>query len=282
MTKKWNLVIDINRCNGCYNCALAAKDEYVDNREPGYFEPMPRHSQEWVDVIHHERGQFPAIDVAYVPVMCNHCDDAPCLKAAKNGAVTKREDGIVLIDPVKAKGQKQIVEACPYGAVFWNDELQIPQNWPFDAHLLDRGWKSPRAVEVCATGAISAHKLDDNEMLALAQTEKLAVRGPEYKTSPRVYYKNLDRVQKQFIAGSVVVNENGIVECAVDATATLTGAGISLVAKTDDFGDFRFDGLPLGGGSYQISIKRGAEQASVTVEQLDKSVYTGKLLLIRE
>ena len=43
------------------------------------------------------------IDIAYVPTMCNHCDDAPCIKAAQNGAIAKREDGIVIIDPVKAK-----------------------------------------------------------------------------------------------------------------------------------------------------------------------------------
>ena len=66
------------------------------------------------------------MDVAYLPVMCQHCDDAPCIAAAKNGAVTKRPDGIVHIDPVKAKGQKAIADACPYGAVRWNEELNFP------------------------------------------------------------------------------------------------------------------------------------------------------------
>ena len=61
-----------------------------------------------------------------MPVMCNHCDDAPCMKAAKNGAVRKRADGIVIIDPEKAKGQKKIMQACPYGAIFWNEEKQHP------------------------------------------------------------------------------------------------------------------------------------------------------------
>ena len=53
------------------------------------------------------------IDIAYVPTMCNHCDDAPCMKANTGGAIKKRDDGIVIIDPVKAKGQKQLVDGLP-------------------------------------------------------------------------------------------------------------------------------------------------------------------------
>ena len=77
----------------------------------------------WIDIRSNERGSGPLMDVAYLPVMCQHCDDAPCIAAAKNGAVTKRPDGIVHIDPVKAKGQKAIADACPYGAVRWNEKL---------------------------------------------------------------------------------------------------------------------------------------------------------------
>ena len=57
-----------------------------------------------------------------MPVMCNHCDNAPCSGPGRRGAVYRRPDGIVIIDPVKAKGQKQIVDSCPYGAIFWNEE----------------------------------------------------------------------------------------------------------------------------------------------------------------
>jgi Fe-S-cluster-containing dehydrogenase component len=60
------------------------------------------------------------IDIAYVPTMCNHCDDAPCMKADKSGAIKKRADGIVIIDPIKAKGHKELVDACPYGHIWWN------------------------------------------------------------------------------------------------------------------------------------------------------------------
>ena len=56
-----------------------------------------------------------------------HCQDAPCVDAAIDGAVYRRDDGIVIIDPEKAKGQERIVNTCPYRVIFWNQELQIPQ-----------------------------------------------------------------------------------------------------------------------------------------------------------
>ena len=136
--KKWNMIVDVSRCNNCYNCFVATKDEYVDNEYKGYTAPQPLHGHAWVDVESSESGQWPMVEAHFRPVMCNHCDDAPCMQAAANNAINKREDGIVIIDPEKSKGQKQIVDACPHGATHWNDELQIPQAWTFDAHLPDR------------------------------------------------------------------------------------------------------------------------------------------------
>ena len=124
--KKWYMIIDVDKCENCNNCFLSCKDEHCGNTWEGYAVSQPDHGQRWMNIRRKERGQFPAIDVAYLPTPCMHCDDAPCLKAARGGAVTKREDGIVLIDPQKAKGQKELVQACPYGAIWWNEEKQIP------------------------------------------------------------------------------------------------------------------------------------------------------------
>ena len=110
--KKWNLIVDVAECTNCNLCTLAAMDEYVGNEFPGYSAPMPKHGHKWINILQKERGQVPAIDIAYVPTMCNHCDNAPCV-ARGGGAVAKRADGIVLIDPVKAQGRKDLVEVLP-------------------------------------------------------------------------------------------------------------------------------------------------------------------------
>lgn len=122
------LIIDVARCHDCNNCFLACKDEFVGNAWPPYSKAQPDHGQRWMNILRRERGGYPLVEVAYLPKPCQHCKNPLCLKAARNGAVTIRDDGIVLIDPDKATGQKQLVEACPYGAIFWNEASQTPKN----------------------------------------------------------------------------------------------------------------------------------------------------------
>ena len=252
---KWNLIIDVENCTNCNMCVLACQDEHVDNDFPNYAAPMPKHGARWIEIMRKERGQAPMIDVAYMPVMCNHCDNAPCIKAAKDGAITKREDGIVIIDPIKSKGQKHLVDSCPYDRIWWNEELEIPQTWIFDAHLLDEGWKQPRASTVCATGSIIAKKISDEEMAKLARDENLEVLEPENGTKPRVYYKNLYRYDSCFIGGSIYAKKNTIIDCIQDAVVKLKqNTAVIAEIKTDIFGDFKFDKLPEGSGDYQIEI----------------------------
>lgn len=252
---KWNLIIDVENCTNCNMCVLACQDEHVDNDFPNYAAPMPKHGARWIEIMRKERGQAPMIDVAYMPVMCNHCDNAPCIEAAEDGAITKREDGIVIIDPIKSKGQKHLVDSCPYDRIWWNEELEIPQTWIFDAHLLDEGWKQPRASTVCATGSIIAKKISDEEMAKLARDENLEVLEPEKGTKPRVYYKNLYRYDSCFIGGSIYAKKNTIIDCIQDAVVKLKqNTAVIAEIKTDIFGDFKFDKLPEGSGDYQIEI----------------------------
>jgi Fe-S-cluster-containing dehydrogenase component len=117
MAAKWNLIVDVDRCDNCRACFIAVKDEHAGNDFPGYAAAQPAQGHNWLDIQRKERGTYPLVEAHFLPVMCNHCDDAPCMKAARDGAVRKRDDGIVIIDPEKAKGQRQIVDACPYGAV---------------------------------------------------------------------------------------------------------------------------------------------------------------------
>lgn len=252
---KWNLVIDVALCENCGNCSLAAKDELVGNDFPGYSAPHAAQGRGVVHVQRHVRGAAPMVDVAYVPQMCNHCDDAPCVRAGQ-GAVTQRADGIVIIDPVKARGRKDLIESCPYDAIVWNEEQQLPQNWFFDAHLLDAGWVAPRCVGVCPTQAIEAVKISDEAMARRAEAEGLRPLQPELGTRPRVHYRNLHRADQCFIGGSVVAMVDTRMECVADAVVTLSvGDRDHAQTRSDAFGDFRFDGIPAGSGRHLLHIR---------------------------
>jgi Fe-S-cluster-containing dehydrogenase component len=273
--KKWNLIIDIEKCEDCNNCFLSCKDEHVDNDFQGYSRSQPRHGHRWVNIMRKERGQFPQIDVAYLPIFCMHCDNAPCIKAAQDGAVYKRDDGIVIIDPVKAQGQKHLVDACPYGAIWWNEEHALPQKCTLCAHLLDEGWKEPRCVQACPTGALRIVKIEDGEMEEIVKSESLEPLHPEYHTKPRVYYKNLFRYTHCFIAGSVAVERDGISDCAQGATVTLIKDSEKRQVPTDTFGDFKFDGLKENSGIYHIEISYEDREVKSLEVEVDKSVSLG-------
>ena len=275
------MIIDVAECTNCQLCTLSAMDEYVGNDWPGYAAPMPKHGHRWIDILQKERGQFPFMDIAYVPTMCNHCDDAPCIKAAgDDGAIRKRDDGIVIIDPEKAKGRKELVDACPYGHIWWNEELQLPQAWPFDAHLIDQGWTQTRGQQACPTGAMRSVKIEDEEMARMAADEGLEVIKPELGTRPRVWYRNLWRYSKAFIGGSVSSASAGIVDCVEGARVTLVKDGKTVAeTETDNYGDFKFDKLDENSGAYAIEIAAEGHESKTVETELTESVYLGEIRL---
>lgn len=281
MTNKWNLIVDVSRCDNCRNCFLATKDEHIGNEFPNYAAAQPAAGHNWVDIQKKERGSWPIIEANFYPVMCNHCDNAPCIQAAKDGAITKRGDGIVIIDPVKSKGQKQIVDACPYGAIYWNEEKQIPQAWIFDAHLLDRGWTKPRVEQVCPLGVFESIQVEDAEMQRRATEQGLEVLQPTLGTKPRVYYKNLHLVNKCFVAATVTIDVAGVEECADGAEVVLSRNGSEISrATTDMFGEFKIDKLEAQSGGYQLTVAMGsAVSAPVQFDVGADSLYLGLIKL---
>lgn len=280
MASKWNMIVDVARCDNCRGCFLAVKDEHIGNDFPGYAASQPAQGHNWLDIRRKERGSYPIVEAHFMPVMCNHCDDAPCMKAAKNGAVSKRPDGIVIIDPEKSRGQKQIVDACPYGAVWWNEEKQIPQAWIFDAHLLDEGWTQTRAEQCCPTGVFRSVKVEDQEMQRMKAEEGLEVLQPELATRPRVYYKNLHLMTQCFVGGSVVADVGGVEECAAGAAVILKHNGREVGrATTDTFGEFKIDKLEPNSGQYQLEVAGSSGRFSMQFDLGGDSRYLGVMKL---
>ncbi len=278
--EKWNLIIDVAECTNCNNCFLACKDEYVGNDFPGYSAPQPLHGHKWFYIESREHGQYPMVDVAYRPTTCNQCNDAPCVRKSTDGAVYQRPDGIVMIDPDKARGNPDIVNSCPYGAIWWNEEEQVAQKWNFDAHLLDRGEPRLRCEQVCPTGVFRSLKVEDDQMEQIVEDEKLQVLNPEFKANPRVYYKNLDNFTKCFIGGTLVVIKNGITDAAADVEIELTqGGAILQTGESNEYGDFKFSGLNSNSGSYTLQFHSSEHGDFEITTDLVQSTYLGTLTL---
>lgn len=268
---RYGMVIDINKCSGCYNCQLACKDEHCGHDYPGYSAAQPITGHFWLKVTEKERGKYPKVKVSFTPLPCQHCKDATCVKSSQDGAVYRRADGIIIIDPVKAKGQKQIVSSCPYRVIYWNEEKSLPQKCTLCAHLLDEGWKVPRCVELCPTGALVFGDLDDpkSEPARLIASGATEVLHPEYGLKENVSYMG---IPKKFVAGTVAYEDTD--QCAGGAAVTLSGKGVDKKAKTNNFGDFEFEDLP-DSADYEVRIEAKGYKTKKLNAKTVTDVYLG-------
>lgn len=274
--KRWHLVFDVNKCVGCYTCMLSCKDEHVGNEWLPYTDRQCKRDQKWIEMGRKERGVEPRVSLAYRPTLCNHCDDPPCAKNAP-GCVSKREDGIVLIHPQKAKNNKALVDACPFGAISWNEEIGAAQKCTFCAHLIDDGWKEPRCVQSCPLRALKAIKMEDAEFEKLARKKGLVTVAPE-GVGPRVWYKNLHRFNKCMIAGEIAYHADGSEYCSENVEVSLKKDGVMVnKTTTSTFGEFFFDVIEPDSGRYEIEAElpgrgRVAARAGVGKDSVDTGV----------
>lgn len=203
------MIIDLSTCVGCNACTVACKAE---NGTPSdiWFAP----------VFEAEVGKFPNSKVVFLPTLCNHCEDPPCMKACPSHAIYKRNDGIVLVDENKCCGAQACVSACPYGAIYFPDPkaTEIPGViTPFEAFWRERRKKqnvamkctfcahkigpdgkytsSPACVETCPVSCRIFGDLDDPKSKPSSYLEKKSVSKdqlmtlrPSAQTGPNVQY----------------------------------------------------------------------------------------------
>lgn len=268
------LIIDITKCNGCHNCQIACKDEHCGNDWSPIAKPQPLSGQFWIGVVDVVRGTVPKVKVAYNHIICQHCDDAPCIKACPNKAIYKRPDGIVIIDPLKCKGARECIKECPYeGVIFFNEELNISQKCTFCAHLIDKGWQEPRCVDACPTGALTfGEEAELRDLISKAEVLK-----PEIGVKPRVYYIG---IPKRFIGGTIYDPELDEVVIGAEVNLQNEDDGISISCKADDFGDFWVDGLSP--GKYLVTIKNsGYIHKELKADITEKDINLGDIALVR-
>jgi Fe-S-cluster-containing dehydrogenase component len=269
-------VVDLSICNGCYNCQIACKDEHVGNDWTPYAKPQPLTGQFWFKMVERERGSYPKVKVSYIPTLCNHCDEAPCIPSCQFKAIYKRPDGLVLIDPLKCTGCRDCVYACPYGSIYFNENLMIAQKCTGCAHLVDKG-DIPRCVDACPTEALKFCEEEEAKEI-LKQADLLR---PELKqTKPRVYYLYLELL-KPYIAGDVYDPEED--ECIKEAKVKLIEeeSGKTFETVTDHFGDFWFKGLERN-KSFTLKIeKEGYSPVEIKNIKTEKDVVINDIKITK-
>jgi len=272
-------VVDLEKCCGCYNCQFACKDEHVENDWTPYAKPQPDTGHFWIKVEQIVRGgqvgsSMPKVKLNWMVELCMHCDNPPCIPACPVGAITKRDDGLVLINPATCNGCKYCIDVCPYGAIYFNEDLRIAQKCTGCAHLIDKGWKLPRCVDACPTEALKFGEYEElSELIAKAEVLK-----PELNVKPRVYYINLPTL---FITGAVYSPEED--ECIEGASVTATdlASGKIYVTTTDIYGDFWLEKLEKK-HTYSLKIeKEGYYPKTIGVIYMEKDVNLGDIALFK-
>ena len=181
---QYGFVIDHDSCIGCHACTVACKAE---NDVPvGSFRTWVKYTEE---------GTFPQTKRHFLVQRCNHCTDAPCVTICPVNALEKRKDGIVDLDRDACIGCRACMQACPYDAIYLNEDLGAVEKCHFCAHRVERGLE-PACVTVCPVGAIIPGDLDDPEskVSLLVRQNTTSVRSPEQKTGPNVHYIGADEL----------------------------------------------------------------------------------------
>ena len=213
--KRWAMVVDQGKCLTKPGCQVCMEACHRAHNVPAM--PDPRHEVKWVWKERLE-NVFPERVTPYVPaqvknrptvVLCNHCDNPPCVRVCPTEATWKRPDGIVMMDEHRCIGCRYCITGCPYGARSFNFEDPRPHlrgeptDYPtrtkgvvekctFCSERLAEGQK-PACVEACDALGVRALTFGDaadpgSAVAALLRTHDLARRKPSLGTSPHVFY----------------------------------------------------------------------------------------------
>ena len=273
-TKKF--LIDAEKCTSCQLCVIACKDEHVGADYLPWTKAQPSTGQFWVDVHGMERGRIPRVKVSYLPLLCQHCTNAACVTACPENAIKRRDDGLVWIAQEACTGCGLCQEACPYDVIYMNADLGVAQKCTGCAHRVDAGML-PRCAEVCPHDVSLFGEAGDEVFTAAEADGPGAVFHPEYLADPIVLWKGLP---KPWIAGAVIDEATDDVLPGAEITVLDLFENQAVTMLTDEFGDFRVDGL-VQGRKYRLGIGKEGFGTLLSIVTLDGDQDVGDVVLKR-
>ncbi len=162
-----NLFIDLEYCTGCQVCEIACKQE---NKLPAGIK--------WINVVQvGPRMVGGRLKMDFVPMRCRHCVKAPCIDSCPTRAITKRSDGIVLIEPDLCFGCVACFEACPFGVIQLNPETQVAEMCNLCVHRTNAGLE-PACVHHCPAKCMYFGNINDLVKITQEKEAKRMVEEP--------------------------------------------------------------------------------------------------------
>jgi len=202
----YGMGIDVRQCIGCGQCAAACKAENDVPLDPHHFNTWVERyvigtdGEVEVDSPNGGIDGFPPLEAEggvrrafFVPKLCNHCAEAPCVQVCPVGATFTTEDGVVLVDEEYCIGCRYCIQACPYGARWMHPEKHVASKCTFCYHRIVDGLL-PACVEVCPTGARIFGEVEKRAtpLARFMRFNEIQVLKPHLNTKPRVLYAGLD------------------------------------------------------------------------------------------
>jgi len=175
---RYGMAIDLRRCFGCHGCAVACKAE--QDVPLGQF-------KSWV--VTKETGQYPNTERKFIPTLCNHCENPPCVPVCPVDATHQRKDGVVTVTPKKCIGCKSCVRACPYKMRYMDPKTKKADKCDLCLHRIEQGIL-PACVNTCNAKARVFGDLNDpnSAVSKVLKANKADVVLPAKGTDPRVFY----------------------------------------------------------------------------------------------
>lgn len=223
--KRYGMIIDVDRCIGCYTCQVSCKVEH--DLPYGLFRCK-------LETVH--SGIFPENKKYFLPRLCNQCLDAPCVQSCPTGSIVKNKGGILTIQYETCKNCKECIELCPYDAIYYDDETGKIEKCDFCLDRISDGLL-PVCVENCVTGAIIFGDLNDENSLILKKLKRddnIRVPHSEQDTNSSVFYSFSGSDMPDQSKRVNAVKENPTVEARQNSGSPAQADGRRKIINTSD------------------------------------------------